>query len=451
MDFAKRENKIVLPKDVAEIIGILKKGGYEAYAVGGCVRDSLLGREPNDWDITTSATPLQVKDLFSHTIDTGIQHGTVTVMRNHVGYEITTYRIDGKYEDNRHPSEVIFTPSLEEDLKRRDFTINAMAYNDEDGLVDLFEGCKDLEQKRICAVGDAKQRFSEDALRMMRAVRFAAQLGYEIEADTKAAIKVLSPNLKSISAERIQVELVKLVVSDHPEHMKLLYETGITAQIFPEFDAIMECEQNHPHHCYDVGMHTICAMLHVKKDKLLRLAMLFHDIGKPATKTVDEKGITHFHGHAAISEKLSKEVLRRLKFDNYTLDYVRKLALYHDVKIIPEEKYVRRALSKMGEDLFPLLLEVKHADVMAQSDYLRKEKLAELTQLEEVFDRVISQKQCFSRKDLALTGTDLIALGVSAGPNLGAALDQLLELVIENPEKNTKEILTKIVKESMIS
>ena len=234
---------IALPQDVAFIIHKIEKAGFEAFAVGGCIRDSLLSRTPNDWDITTSALPEQVKALFPHTIDTGIKHGTVTVMCHHVGYEVTTYRIDGEYEDGRHPKQVVFTPSLIEDLKRRDFTINAMAYNDSRGLVDAFEGQQDLQKGVIRAVGEPEKRFSEDALRIMRAVRFAAQLGYTIEEETEAAMRRLSDTLTKISAERIQVELVKLLVSDHPGHMKILYETGITKVILPEFDRMMETEQ----------------------------------------------------------------------------------------------------------------------------------------------------------------------------------------------------------------
>ncbi|MBR5290579.1 MAG: CCA tRNA nucleotidyltransferase, partial [Erysipelotrichaceae bacterium] len=252
--------QIILPSKVKFIIDTIRQAGYEAYAVGGCVRDSILGREPDDWDITTSATPMQVKELFRRTIDTGIQHGTVTVMLDKDGFEVTTYRIDGKYEDSRHPKEVIFTPSLEEDLKRRDFTINAMAYNEEDGIIDLFGGMEDIKNKRICCVGDPMERFSEDALRIMRAVRFSAQLGYTIEKSTAAAIKELAPTLQNISAERIQVELVKLVTSPNPDFLRIAYEQGVTAVIMPEFDRVMETEQNNPHHCYSVGEHTLRAM-----------------------------------------------------------------------------------------------------------------------------------------------------------------------------------------------
>ena len=272
--------KIQLPEKVHNIIETLQSAGYEAYAVGGCVRDSLLGRTPNDWDITTSARPEETKRLFPRTIDTGIQHGTVTVMMNKEGFEVTTYRIDGEYEDSRHPKEVTFTASLEEDLKRRDFTINAMAYNEQDGLVDIFGGIRDIKAGVIRCVGNAEERFTEDALRMLRAVRFSAQLGYRIEEATRDAIRRLAPSLQRISAERIQTELVKLVTSPHPDYLRIAYETGITKEVLPEFDLCMETPQNNPHHCYNVGEHILHSMLAVEPDKVLRLGMLFHDIGK---------------------------------------------------------------------------------------------------------------------------------------------------------------------------
>lgn len=440
---------ITLPKDVAEIIQILETAGYEAYAVGGCVRDSILGRKPNDWDITTNALPHQVKDLFSHTIDTGLQHGTVTVMKHHVGYEVTTYRVDGEYEDSRHPKSVTFTGELIEDLKRRDFTINAMAYNDRTGIVDAFGGMDDLNNKIIRAVGDPKQRFTEDALRIMRAVRFAAQLGYDIEEKTKEAIGEMAETLKKISAERIQVELVKLVTSDHPEHMKLLYETGITSVIFPQFDRMMETAQNNPHHCFSVGEHTIKAMQEIRADKVLRLTMLFHDMGKPDTKTTDEDGIDHFHGHAVYSEKNAETVLKQLKFDNDTIYKVKKLTYWHDYKPAPGKTGVRRALNKISEELFLLLLEVKRADTLAQSTYKRAEKLQELETLEEIYRQVKEEGECFSLKDLAVTGQDLIVLGMKPGPQLGELLGKLLEIVLEDPEQNKKEKLLSIAAKSI--
>lgn len=440
---------VKLPPDVAYIISELQRAGYEGYAVGGCIRDSILGRRPNDWDITTSALPQQVKQIFPRTIDTGIRHGTVTVMFRRTGYEVTTYRIDGVYEDSRHPKEVTFTPSLKEDLKRRDFTINAMAYNDRDGLVDIFDGQKDLKKGVIRAVGDAGQRFTEDALRMMRAVRFAAQLGYTVEEGTKRAITELAGRLSRISEERIQAELVKLVTSRHPEQMETLYETGITAQILPEFDRMMQTAQRNPHHCYSVGMHTIRAMQSIEADKVLRLAMLFHDMGKPDCLTTDEAGVDHFHGHAGRSKEIAMDVLRRLKFDNDTIRQVSSLAEYHDSEIIAEPKYVRRALNRIGEDIFVRLFAVKAADIAAQSDYQRAEKLEELEKLRAVYEQVKAQRQCFEIKDLAVTGKDLIEAGLQPGPQLGKCLQSLLDAVIDDPDCNQKEILLELVQESI--
>lgn len=439
---------IQLPEKVKYIINTIIQAGYEAYAVGGCIRDSVLGRVPDDWDITTSATPYQVKALFKRTIDTGIQHGTVTVMLDKEGFEVTTYRIDGEYEDARHPKEVIFTGNLTEDLKRRDFTINAMAYNEEAGLVDVFEGMKDIERKVIRCVGNPRERFTEDALRMMRAVRFSAQLGYSIEEETLAAIRELSPNLIHISAERIQAELVKLVVSPHPENLRIAFEAGITGIILPEFDLCMKTEQNNPHHCYNVGEHTLKSMENIRQDKVLRLAMLFHDIGKPAAITTDDEGIHHFHGHPGISEKMAYDILRRLKFDNHTIYMVTKLVRFHDYNVEPEEKYVRRAIMKIGEDIFPLLFEVKRADMQAQSDYLREEKEEKLKAVYQVYEKVLAEKQCVSLKTLAVTGKDLIEeAGMQPGRQIGEVLNKLLDAVVEEPQKNNREILLKLAAE----
>lgn len=439
---------IQLPEKVKYIINTIIQAGYEAYAVGGCIRDSILGRIPDDWDITTSATPYQVKKLFKRTIDTGIQHGTVTVMLDKEGFEVTTYRIDGEYEDARHPKEVIFTGSLIEDLKRRDFTINAMAYNEEAGLVDIFEGMKDIERKVIRCVGNPKERFAEDALRMMRAVRFSAQLGYNIEEETLAATKELSPNLMHISAERIQTELVKLAVSPHPENLRIAYEAGITQIILPEFDVCMKTRQNNLHHCYNVGSHILKSMEAVRPDKVLRLAMLFHDIGKPAVLTTDDEGIHHFHGHPEISERMTRDILKRLKFDNDTIYMVTRLVRYHDYDVKPKEKYVRRAIVKTGENIFPLLFEVKEADIQAQSGYLREEKEKKLKEVRQVYERVLAEKQCISLKTLAVTGKDLIEeAGMQPGREIGEMLNKLLDVVLEEPEKNDREILLKLAAE----
>ena len=435
---------IHLPEKVKNIIDTITKAGYEAYAVGGCIRDSILGREPDDWDITTSASPEQVKKLFKRTVDTGIAHGTVTVLSEGEGFEVTTYRIDGEYEDNRHPKEVIFTASLAEDLKRRDFTINAMAYNEKEGLVDLFHGREDMEQKIIRCVGNPEERFTEDALRLMRAVRFSAQLGYRIDEETKKAVRALSGSLTKISAERIQVELVKLVVSPHPDYLKIAYETGITRVILPEFDRCMETAQKNPHHCLNVGEHTLKAMQAARPHRMLRLALLFHDMGKPETLTEDEKGISHFYGHPAVSEEIAKKVLRRLKFDNETISTVSRLVKYHDYEVPAAPSSVRRAIMKTGEAIFPLLFEVKKADIEAQSDYLKAEKKKRLQAVYEVYQEILEKKQCVSLGTMAIGGRDLIeTLGMKPGIGLGEMLRELLELVIDNPEKNNREALLK--------
>ena len=433
---------IKLPEKVKYIIETITEAGFEAYAVGGCVRDSVLGREPDDWDITTSASPYQIKELFPRTVDTGIQHGTVTVMLDRDGYEVTTYRIDGVYEDGRHPREVTFTPDLKEDLRRRDFTMNAMAYNDKTGLIDIFDGIKDMERRIIRCVGDPEERFKEDALRMMRAVRFSAQLGYEIEAETETAITHLGENLKRISAERIQVELLKLLCSPYPGRIRSAYELGITKIILPEFDSCMETVQNNPHHCYTVGEHSIRAMEAVEPDKCLRLAMLFHDIGKPATKTTDRDGIDHFHGHPLVSEEMTRRILKRLKLDNQTISTVTRLVRYHDHYIGETSKAVRRSILEIGEELFPLLLQVKRADIEAQSEYLRKEKKEHLETVQRLYEDVLKKKQCVSLKELSVSGSDLIREnGMQPGKEVGEVLSCLLDLVIEDPALNQKEIL----------
>ena len=436
---------IKLPKHVKYIIETLEQNGYEAYAVGGCVRDSILGREPNDWDITTSADPYEVKKLFSHTIDTGLQHGTVTIMLEHVGYEVTTYRIDGDYEDSRHPKEVTFTKSLEEDLKRRDFTVNAMAYNDRDGLIDLFHGMDDIQKKVIRCVGNAEERFTEDALRIMRAVRFSAQFGYEIEPETKKAIVKLAPNLKNISAERIREELIKLLVSDHPDYIRIAYETGITAQILPELDVCMETKQNTPHHKYTVGEHIIHSLTNVPGDKVLRLAMLMHDIGKPYCITTDETGRDHFKGHAEKSAEMAAVIMHRLKFDNDTLNRVKRLAKYHDwaISLSPPIKKatVRSMISRIGEDLFPDLFTIGDADLLAQSDYFKAEKEEKQQLLKEMYREIIEQGDCLSIKNLAVSGNDLIEHGMKPGKELGQVLQKMLEDVLKHPSSNNKEYL----------
>lgn len=433
--------RIQLPLNVKFIMETLMDAGFDAYAVGGCVRDSILGRQPDDWDITTSAQPQQVKGLFKRTVDTGIQHGTVTVMLDKEGFEVTTYRIDGEYEDNRHPREVVFTPNLTDDLKRRDFTINAMAYNDRVGIVDAFDGMEDLKLHRIRCVGKPEERFGEDALRIMRAIRFSAQLGYEIESETRKAVIKLAPALVKISAERIRAELMKLITSENPMKLKEAYDTGVTKIILPEFDRMMETPQNTPHHCYTVGEHVLHSMEHVKADKDLRLTMLLHDIGKPLSRTTDEEGKDHFYNHPQIGEEITKDILKRLKFDNETIYKVTSIVKYHDYKPRLTPSGVRRAMAKVGEDIFPCLFPVRKADIYAQSIYLREEKLEELFRLQSIYASILEQQDCISLRNLAVTGRDLIEVGMSPGKEIGITLEKLLEIVLENPQNNTKEYL----------
>ena len=362
------------------------------------------------------------------------------------GFEVTTYRIDGEYEDGRHPKEVTFTGEVREDLRRRDFTINAMAYNDKEGLLDLFGGIDDLNKKVIRCVGNPEERVTEDALRIMRAVRFAGQLGFSIEEKTKQAASKLAGNLEKISAERIETEIRKLLLSNHPELLRTAYELGITKVVLPEFDAIMQTEQNTPHHFTNVGEHTLKALELIPANKVLRYTMLLHDMGKPKMKTTDENGRDHFKGHGEESERIANEVLHRLKMDNDTIKKVTKLVKWHDVRTQPTPKAVRRAMNKLGEELYPLLLQVQYADTMAQSTYQREEKLERIHKVKVIYEQIIEEKQCFSIRNLAVNGKDLIAIGVTQGKQIGEILNELLEDVLEEPSHNTKEYLLELAK-----
>ncbi len=439
--------KIGIPASAGKVLDRLHDLGFEAYVVGGCVRDSILGIVPEDWDITTSATPDQVREAFSRTIDTGIEHGTVTVRMDGQSLEVTTYRIDGKYEDHRHPDKVSFTTSLEEDLKRRDFTINAMAYSDRDGLIDLFGGCRDLEEGIVRCVGAPKERFHEDALRIFRAVRFCAKLGFTLDPDTRKAARELAPTLARVSAERIRDELEKLLISPHPEMIRLAWECGITAQILPEFDAQMEALQNNAHHKVTVGEHTIRTMMACEPDRILRLTMLLHDSGKPLCQTVDEKGVFHYHGHAAPGAEVARRVCERLKEDRATEKTVVSLIRNHSLYPELTQEGVRRAVVRIGEDLFPLFLKVKRADIGGQNQEVQQKKFVYMDQLEELYRQILERGDCLSLKTLAVTGDDLIDAGIPKGKEIGRILSLLLDEVLTDPEKNTKEYLLERVKD----
>ena len=439
--------KIQMPEAANYIIQTLMAHGYEAYIVGGCVRDSVLGRTPQDWDITTSATPEQTKALFRRTIDTGIEHGTVTIMMDHVGYEVTTYRVDGKYEDHRRPKEVTFTASLLEDLKRRDFTINAMAYNEQEGLVDIFGGAEDLRRGIIRCVGVPQERFDEDALRILRAVRFAAQLDFEIEAKTRQAIREKAEFLRDISAERIQVELTKLITSDHPERIIDAYELGITAIVLPEFDTMMETPQHTVYHKYDVGRHTVAVMQNIDATPVLRWAALLHDSAKPECRTTDEQGVDHFYGHQKAGKVIARRVLRRMKLDNDTIQRVERLVEWHDFGLdgTVTKKTLRRALNQMGPDLFDDYAKLRRADMLGQSDYMQEKKQQDYRHLLEMYREIREAQECLLIRDLKLDGKDLIAMGVQPGPDMGKILNDLLQQVLEEPQLNTKEKLKELV------
>ncbi len=441
---------IDIPENVETIIRIFKNNGYEAYAVGGCVRDSLLNKQPQDWDITTSASPDRIKSLFNKTIDTGIVHGTVTVRIGGESYEVTTYRIDGEYEDGRHPKSVCFTASLTEDLRRRDFTINAMAYSPDEGLIDIFGGMEDLKAGIIRCVGDADERFAEDALRTLRAVRFAGQLGFNIEEKTYKAICNASAGIKNISFERIRVELSKLIVSDGPDRLVIAYDTGLTGMFFPEWDRMMETTQNNPNHIYTVGIHTIKAVEAVKKIykgnderelRILSWSALLHDVAKPVCRSCDENGTEHFYGHPDKGADMAVKILRRLKFDNYTINMVSRLIKYHDYRFSGSKKELRRFISRAGIDIIPLLFILMEADVSAQSDYHRDDKLRLLKYAGELFDEIVADGETLTIKELKINGHDIIEMGVSEGKQIGKILDKLFEEVIDNPKLNNREYL----------
>lgn len=456
--------KIDIPVGAQYIIEKLNNAGHEAYIVGGCVRDSILGKLPNDWDITTSATPYEVKDIFRRTIDTGIQHGTVTVLVDKsivakdtkfqdYSFEVTTYRVDGEYQDHRRPNSVEFTTSLEEDLKRRDFTINAMAYNDTEGVIDIFGGMKDLDEGVIRCVGNPTDRFDEDALRILRAVRFAAQLGFVIDEETRRAMNKQAKFLLDISAERIQVELTKLITSNHPDRLIEAYELGLTKIILPEFDAMMETKQNNPNHKYSVGEHTIKVMENVPADMVLRYSALLHDVGKPSCKTTGKDGIDHFYGHPQAGAKLARKILRRLKLDNNTIDRTCNLVEHHDYYLESESQgsAFRRFVGKLGMDNFMDYNLLRQADIAGQSDYNLDKKLACVEVMKNLYQMVVDENQCIKISDLAIGGKELMELGMKPGRDMGQMLHHLLDKVLDNPSLNEKDTLIELVKSKMSS
>ena len=439
------------PESVLDILRIFKGNGYEAYAVGGCVRDSVLGTKPKDWDITTNALPSEIKELFEKTIDTGLKHGTVTVMLAGEAFEVTTFRIDGKYEDGRHPSHVEFTGRLEDDLRRRDFTMNAMAWNEERGIVDPFGGMEDIADGIIRAVGEPGERFREDALRMLRAIRFAARLGFEIHFETLKAISENSGLISSVSSERIREELNGTLAADDPMKFALLRDTGLLKLIMPEFEACFNTPQKNPHHAYNVGEHSLRAVAAAENDKCLRWTMLLHDTGKAVTRTTDEKGIDHFHGHPAKSMEIAKNILERLRFDNRSMERIIRLIKYHDREILPQPRAVAKAVHTVGDDIFLDLLKVKRADKSAQNPLDKQKGLNYVDLIESIYNGLKSENSCLELKDLAIDGRDLLEMGFKEGREVGRALKLLFEKVLDDPSLNEKRFLSELAADLLVT
>lgn len=442
--------RIRIPACAKHLIDILRVNGYEAYIVGGCVRDSFLCREPKDWDICTSATPDEVCRLMNkyhvRTIETGLKHGTVTACYGVGQYEITTFRVDGEYSDNRRPDSVNFVDDINADLSRRDFTINAMAYSDDDGLIDPWGGYGDLDDELIRCVGNPDDRFREDALRIMRALRFAATYGFKIEEKTAEAIRRNKELLKNISAERIQSELTKMLCGRGILDILLEYK-DVMAVIIPELEPCIGFNQNNPYHIYDVYDHIAHAVANYKGDDIsIKMALLLHDIGKPECYTEDHNG-GHFHGHSVPSMRITKDVMARLRFDNKTRDEVVDLVLYHDSDIYPGVKSVKRWLNKIGPEMLDRLLDVKIADIRAHSRINQCERVGICIDISDIAGEIEQKQQCFTLKQLAINGYVVMEhLGVPSGPKVGEVLNYLLDKVLDGDITNDTDVLIAEVK-----
>lgn len=437
--------EIHIPTGARKIIARLEQHGYEAYIVGGCVRDSLMGKRPSDWDICTSARAEEMMALFEdkRVIPTGIQHGTLTILAEDGAYEVTTFRIDGEYLDHRHPKSVAFTRELAEDLSRRDFTINAMAWHPERGLIDLFGGVEDLRDRLVRAVGDPVQRFNEDGLRMLRMVRFATVLDFDYDPATYDAVRKQGHLLQYISKERIQVELNKILLAAHPARgLEDLYTLGMYPYIIPMMCHTVGFAQRGGHHFLDVFEHSLLAVGVIAPELVLRLTMLLHDIGKPFVWDSSESlSYDRFDDHAAVSAKLAGKILRDLKYDNATRKDVVELIAHHNDILLPDPVNVRRALARLGEVQTRRLVQVKVADLIAHDLAGEREKiLALFAEISDVIDEVVARGDCTSVKALAIGGQDMMALGLS-GRAIGQMLNVALELVLEKPEMNTRETL----------
>lgn len=434
------------PQGVQKMMDMLKARGFSAYLAGGCVRDALMEREPHDFDIATNALPEQVQELFKQytVIPTGLKHGTVTVVIEGLPVEITTFRADGKYTDNRHPTEVFFADSFKEDAMRRDFTVNAMAYAPSEGLLDYFGGKNDIENKLIRCVGNAEERFNEDSLRILRALRFASVLDFDIEAETSQAVCLLAGLLKNISAERVREEFIKLICGKNAVNVLMRYSNVISVFI-PEVLPMVGFEQHNSHHIYDVWEHTVKALGCIPPLPHLRLAAFFHDIGKPDTFTTDENGVGHFYGHAEQSRIKAQNIMQRLKLDNSTTERVLKIIRYHGIDVEENEQSVKKCMNKLSTDVFFDVLAMLRADTMALSgEYAYR--LRHFDKLESIANEIMLKKECFSLSELAVNGTDIMEIGIPQGKKIGCILECLLMLVMDNALPNDKAVLIDYVK-----
>ena len=432
-----------IPSEVSFVLDKINEYGYESYLVGGCVRDYLLGKTPSDFDVTTNARPETIIEVFkdsAHLVATGLKHGTVTVIKDHVSVEVTTYRVDGDYSDNRHPEVVRFSTDLKEDVLRRDFTINSMAYSPKHGFKDHVNGLDDLENGVIRCVGDPSVRFEEDALRILRALRFSSILGFEIEENTSSQIHKKAHLLENISIERITVEFIKLLCGEYSEKILLDYR-DVFSVFIPKISEMFDFEQHTPYHKYDVYTHSVKAVAAADmEDKILRTALYFHDIGKPACFFTDSEGVGHFYGHAQRSMEITDEIMKKLRFDNNFRSYVVTLIKYHDAPIENDEKRIKRLLRNLGEEQFFRLIALQRADNAAQAEIVFHRR-ARFDAVEETAKRILAEKACFSLADLAVNGNDLISLGIPKGKLIGRILNDLLENVIENRIPNDKNSL----------
>ena len=442
------ELNLSLPAPVSALLARLNGAGFSAYAVGGCVRDSILGLEPHDWDICTSALPEQMQEVFRdlHTVETGLKHGTLTVVVDHEPYEVTTFRVDGEYTDHRHPDSVRFVDDLTQDLARRDFTVNAMAWNPETGLADPFDGQKDLAANLIRCVGEPEQRFDEDALRILRALRFASVYDFAIEPATSAALRKMAPDLSRVAGERIREELLKLLCGKAAGRILREYPE-VLAEIIPEIRPMIGYDQQNHHHSYDLWEHTVRGIEGVPADPVLRLTMLLHDTGKPEARTTDEKGEGHYKGHGKISEQIARKTAETLHLDNAFRERLCTLVLHHDTplrtqsgEINTDRSFLLRRLNRFGEENLRALFLIHCSDRVATGYTTQEREDARLKQRMSALDALLAEQPCFTLKDLAVNGRDLIAAGLK-GKAVGEALQALLEAVMDGKVSNNKEAL----------